>query len=484
MIHIPILRRGVPYTSLDVVRIPHHRTREPFAEMSLANGGLIRRDLREEPQAEARRALAAVPFERLLEICAAAAQHFLHDTLPLGDAAQSPDDYVLQLSATTGMPHVLVRRNMKKIAGVLTEMRTVLRGLTRGLDLSLLDAGHGTHAGSALSFYPRTHALGVVLPSNSPGVHSLWVPAIALKMPLVLKPGSAEPWSPLRIIQAFIKAGCPADAFGYYPADHAGAGEILRRTGRSMFFGDVSAVGGWEGDPRVELHGPGYSKVLIGDDQLNDWERHVDLIAGSIADNGGRSCVNASGVWVAESHAERVAEALAKKLAAIVPRAADDEQALLAPFADARVAERISQQIDAGLATPGARDVTASYRQGPRLVTTDGCTYLLPTVVLCEDREHPLANREFLFPFASVVKVPADDMRRMPDGMGKTLVVTALTSDRALVSRLLESPHVDRLNVGPIPTNQISWDQPHEGNLFEHLYARRSFQAAGAVDAA
>ena len=30
----------------------------------------------------------------------------------------------------------------------------------------------------------------------------------------------------------------------------------------------------------------------------------------------------------------------------------------------------------------------------------------------------------------------------------------------------------------PIPTNQISWDQPHEGNLFEHLYARRSFQTA------
>ncbi len=39
-------------------------------------------------------------------------------------------------------------------------------------------------------------------------------------------------------------------------------------TGRSMFFGDVSAVGAYEGDPRVELHGPGYSKVLIGDDRL------------------------------------------------------------------------------------------------------------------------------------------------------------------------------------------------------------------------
>ena len=135
-----------------------------------------------------------------------------------------------QLSATTGMPHVLVRRNMEKIASVLAEMPTVLRGLTRGLDLSILDSGHGEHDGHAISYYPRTQALGVVLPSNSPGVHSLWVPAIPLKTPLVLKPGSAEPWTPYRLIQAFIKAGVPAEAFSYYPADHAGAGEILRRT--------------------------------------------------------------------------------------------------------------------------------------------------------------------------------------------------------------------------------------------------------------
>jgi acyl-CoA reductase-like NAD-dependent aldehyde dehydrogenase len=480
-VHIPVLRHGVPYTSLDVAQIPHYRTREPFAELSIANGGLIRRDLREDVQADARRALAKVPFDRLLEICAKAAGHFLHDPLPLGDASQSTDDYVRQLSATTGMPHVLVRKNMRKIAGVLTEMPTVLRGLTRGLDLSILDAGHGTHDGHAMSFYPRTHSLGVVLPSNSPGVHSLWVPSIALKIPLVLKPGSAEPWSPFRIAQAFMKAGCPPEAFSYYPADHAGAGEILRRTGRSMFFGDIAAVGGWEGDPSVELHGPGYSKVLIGDDQLASWERHVDLIAASIADNGGRSCVNASGVWVAASHAERVAEALAARLARIVPRAEDDEQAVLAPFADPKVAERISQQIDAGLDAPGARDVSAGYRSGPRVAVVNGSTYLLPTVVLCDEVEHPLANREFLFPYAAVVKVTPEQMARMPEAMGKTLVVSALTSDQDLVNRLLESPHVDRLNVGPIATNQISWDQPHEGNLFEHLYARRSYQAAAVA---
>ena len=226
----------------------------------------------------------------------------------------------------------------------------------------------------------------------------------------------------------------------------------------------------------MEIHGPGYSKVLIGDDQLAGWEAQVDLIAASIADNGGRSCVNASGVWGNESHAERVATALAKKLVQIVPRSADDPQATLAPFADPKVAERISQQIDIGLDTPGAREITAELRGGPRLVQHDGCTYLLPTVVLCDGADHPLANREFLFPFAAVVKVSADEMSRMPSPMGKTLVVTALTEDRTLVDRLLASPLVDRLNVGPIATNVISWDQPHEGNLFEHLYARRAIQ--------
>ena len=481
MIHIPILRHGVPYTSLDVIRIPHHRTRETFAEMSQANAGIIRRDLRDEEQQSARQSLSKIPFEKLLEICKRAADYFLNDTLPLDGMPQTPNDYVEQLSATTGMPHALVRKNMTKIAGVMTEMETVLRGLTRGLDLALLDAGHGQHAGHALSYYPRTSALGVVLPSNSPGVHSLWVPAIALKMPLVLKPGSAEPWSPFRIAQAFMKAGCPPEAFCYYPADHAGAGEILRRTGRSMFFGDVSAVGSWEGDPRVEIHGPGHSKVLIADDQLASVDRHLDLIASSIADNGGRSCVNASGVWVSGSRAEQIAVALAQKLVQIVPRPSTDEQATLAPFADPKVAERISQQIDIGLDTPGAREITAGLRKGPRLVQFDGCTYLLPTVVLCESTDHPLANREFLFPFAAVVKVTAEEMARMPQPMGKTLVVTALTEDRTLIDKLLSSPYVDRLNVGPIATNAISWDQPHEGNLFEHLYARRSFQAAVAL---
>ena len=64
----------------------------------------------------------------------------------------------------------------------------------------------------------------------------------------------------------------------------------------------------------------------------------------------------------------------------------------------------------------------------------------------------------------------------MPACLGPTLVVTALTHDQALIDRLLGSDLIGRLNLGPIQTNTIVWDQPHEGNLFDHLYGRRAFQ--------
>ena len=59
------------------------------------------------------------------------------------------------------------------------------------------------------------------------------------------------------------------------------------------------------------------------------------------------------------------------------------------------------------------------------------------------------------------------------------LAVMALGYLGVFLGRLLQSELIGRLNLGAIPTNTIAWDQPHEGNLFEHLYARRSFQRAG-----
>src|SRR4051812_15222625 len=265
MLHIPILRGGRPYRSLDTIQTVHYRTRQPFVEISQANVGLIRRDLRDLE--ESRAILAGFTSKELFGMCSRAATLFGESSLPLGDSEQTAEDYVRQVTATTGMPHVMVRRNMQKIGTVLAGMESVVNGLTRNLDTAVLDDGY---AGD-MSYFPRGDSLGVVLPSNSPGVHSLWIPAFALRTPLVLKPGSAEPWTPYRIIQALIAAGAPPQVFGYYPAGHAGGGEILRQCGRGIVFGDVASTRAWQTDPRIEVHGPGYSKIVIGEDCVDDW---------------------------------------------------------------------------------------------------------------------------------------------------------------------------------------------------------------------
>ena len=58
------------------------------------------------------------------------------------------------------------------------------------------------------------------------------------------------------------------------------------------------------------------------------WPEFIDLITGSISDNGGRSCINASAI-VVPKYAAEIAEALAKKLGPVAPTKPSDENARL-----------------------------------------------------------------------------------------------------------------------------------------------------------
>jgi acyl-CoA reductase-like NAD-dependent aldehyde dehydrogenase len=469
MLHIPILRHGQPYKSIDTVEILHHATGEPVAQVSQANAGLITRDIGRMDDS----VLESFSMPDLLAMCRKAAEIFVTAPLPVGEVVHSFDQYIQHLSATTGMPQALCRNNARKIHRVLDEMNAVLAGLTRGFDLAILDRGYGDDEGRMLSWFREARTFGAVLPSNSPGVHSLWLPAVALKTPIALKPGREEPWSPLRIIQSLIAAGFPKQAFGFYPADHGGAGALLQAVDRAMLFGDASTTRAWRNDPRVELHGPGFSKMILGTDAADNWEQHLDTIITSIAGNGGRSCVNASAVWTPKN-GPAIADGIAKRLAKIQPLPADHPEAQIAAFANPQTPQRISAMIDQLM--PGAVDVTEKHRGSPRLALRERCAYLLPTIIQCP-REHALATKEFLFPYAAVVECPVDEIHR---SIGSTLVGSVITEDQKLIRQLMACPDINRLNIGSIPTSHLSWDQPHEGNLFEHLYRQRAFQMAKA----
>ena len=471
--HFPVLRGGVEYESLEKVELVSHRDGTPVATVSQANAGLIRRDMRKARQRAD--VLRAIPAHDLIKRCQAAAEIFLEETLPIGgDQTQTVDEYVEALSSTSGLPHALCRGNMNKCALVMREMPTILRGLLRGMDPGVIDGGTGDHDGVPVWYTPTAHSLGAVLPSNSPGVHSLWIPSVALKVPVVLKPGREEPWTPMRIVRALMAAGIPGEAFSLYPTDHDGADTLLTTCDRALLFGDARVAERYAGNTNIEIHGPGRSKVLLGADIAEDWEEYLDVMANSVAANGGRSCVNASAVFT-PSHADEIAEALAERLSKIQPMDPGHADSTLAAFAKPAVAEAIDGMLEAALAQGGATDLCASKREAGRCVEHGGGAYLLPTVVRCASLEHPLANTEYMFPFTSVVQVAQDQML---SAIGPSLVVTAITKDPAFLQELTRCPDIHRLNLGPVSTSKVEWDQPHEGNLFEFLYARRALQRA------
>jgi acyl-CoA reductase-like NAD-dependent aldehyde dehydrogenase len=472
MISLPILRFGEPYTSLEVDEAVHFLTGEPAARISRANSGMIQRDMRKA--ARARESLRAIPIDDLIARVGRAGELYMTATLPMGDGTQTADEFVRAQSATTGLPERMCRANMKKNAFVLGEMRSILTSLTRGLDLDVLGRGHGQERDVPISYQAQSPVLGLVLPSNSPGVHTLWLPIIPLQIGLVLKPGSQEPWTPYRMASALGEAGIPREAIAIYPGHADVGGAVIDACQRSLVFGGGPTIEKYRGNPRVQPHGPGFSKILIGDDQVDNWERYLDVMVESVFINSGRSCINASGIW-ASRHTREIAGAIAQRLAAIRPLPPEHPDAALAAFTVPGIADAISHAIDAELKVPGVTDVTATYREGGRHVKEGRADYLLPTVLHAESPKVPAAQQEYMFPFVTVVDCPQN---AMVDAIGPTLVCTAITCDEAFRRQLLDAVHIDRLNLGPVPTSQLNWLQPHEGNIVDFLFRARAFQTA------
>jgi acyl-CoA reductase-like NAD-dependent aldehyde dehydrogenase len=472
MLQLPVLRWGQPYESLEFDDVKHFATGEPIARVGRANAAMVQRDMRKAQAA--RDALTAIDIDDLIGRIVKAGDLYMKATLPMGNGSQTPDEFVHAQSASTGLPERLSRMNMQKHAFVLTNIRDILTSLTRGLDLRVLTRGYGEERGVPISYQAQSPVLGLVLPSNSPGVHTLWMPVIPMQIGLVLKPGPQEPWTPYRMAAAFFEAGIPRQAISLYPGEADIGAAVLESCGRSMIFGGTPTVERYRGNPRVQAHGPGFSKIILGDDKVDDWEKYLDLMVESVSINSGRGCINCSGIW-ASRHTREIADALAKRLANVRPLPPQHPEAELAAFTVAGMADSVSNAIDADLQQPGVTDLTAKYREGGRVAKEGSADYLLPTVVHCESAEAAIAKKEYMFPFVTVVECPES---KMLESVGPTLVCSAITGNEELRRRLTDAVHIDRLNLGPVPTTKLNWLQPHEGNIVDFLFRARAFQSA------
>ncbi len=469
MLNIPAIRWGKPYESLEIDEVLHFSTGEPVAKVSQANGGIIQRDMKKAQKS--RDILVDIPIDDLIEKMKTAGELYSEGTLPIGDGQQTPDEFAYQQSSTTGLPEHMCRANMKKNAFVLANMREILDCLTRGLDLDILSRGYGMEdRGVVVSYQAQAPVLGAVLPSNSPGVHTLWLPVIPLQLGLVLKPGPQEPWTPFRMMAAFCEAGVPPEVFSIYPGGADAGAALLGSCPRSMIFGGTATVEQYKGNPRVQAHGPGFSKILLGDDVVDRWEEYIDLMVESIYINSGRGCINCSGIW-APRHTKEIAQAISERIGPIEPLPPNDPNAGLAAFTVPGMAKAVWNMIDADLGESGVTHTTDAF--GPRLVEHERCDYLRPTVVHCSSPEAAISGKEYMFPFSTVVECPQDQML---DKIGYTLVGSAITEDERWIRQLTNAVHIDRLNIGAIPTTKLNWLQPHEGNIIDFLFRGRAYQ--------
>ena len=288
-----------------------------------------------------------------------------------------------------------------------------------------------------ISYQAQSPVLGLVLPSNSPGVHTLWLPVIPLQIGLVLKPGPQEPWTPYRMAEAFFQAGIPREAISIYPGGGDVGAAVLDGCDRSLIFGGTPTVDRYRGNPRVQAHGPGFSKILLGDDQVDDWEKYLDVMVDSVFANSGRGCINCSGIW-ASRHTREIADALAQRLAAVRPLPPDHPEAQPGRVHRARRRRGDLAGDRRRPAGAGVTDVTATYRDGAprrqgrprRLPAADrSCTATSPDAAI--------AQKEYMFPFATVVECPE---AQMLEAIGPTLVCSAITSNPRLPARSCSTP--------------------------------------------
>lgn len=472
-IKLPALCFGTNYYSADQVPITDLGSGEALATIGHVVPERIGSDvIRKGLLLRGREKLRAIPIAKRIEMAEASAEIFEQGTVECGGQQQSPEDYRGLLSRTSGLSHKLADINTSRVAAALRMTGDVISGLSRGLPYEAFDTGIAKQGGATVRIVPRIDGLGCCMPNNSPGVHVTWAAAAALGFPVLVRPGSAEPFTPYRMIKSLIKAGYPIEAFGFYPTSYAGADKILDVTGGGITFGDDSTVNKWKNYPLIQVHGAGYSKLIIGEDRIENWKSLIPQLAQNIAANSGRSCFTISRLIVPR-YGREIAEVLAKALASIVPKPLEDPEAMLSAISMPAKAKWSNNVIEDGLKKAGAVDISAQFRNAKRLEVFEGRTYLHPTIIHCDSSSHDLANREFLFPYCAVVE-SSNDQAFME--LGKTLSLAVYTHEQELKQRAADTG-IALVSINA-PTSKLDRCQPHQENLFELFYQRLSYVEA------
>ncbi|MDT0443830.1 aldehyde dehydrogenase family protein [Streptomyces johnsoniae] len=385
-----------------------------------------------------------------------AARLFAEDTV----GGETPGAYVTRVAHATGLTATAVRQAVHDLVTEIAELPA-----TTAAELPPTGLGDGF----ATRWVPRGRVFTAVMASNHPAPNAAWVQALFHGYSVLIKPGSRDPFTALRLLRALLAAGLPPAKAAFLPCSRATGEFLLGAADRGIVYGGDQAVRKWQGRASVAVRGPGRTKAVL-DADLDD--AVLGHLARSASVDGGTRCTNLSAVLTTRPVA-RVADRLAERLSALPSLPATDGNATLLVADRAR-----GEQIRARLAELRTEltDHSARFEPGGTVVPLPDGSVLLRPVVLSADRaDHPAVGTELPFPFVVVAPwSPADGIAPLRD----SLVLNLLTDREELVDAALREPSVRKVTRGTV----LPWTAvpgiPHDDNYTQFLLEPKGVVAA------
>jgi hypothetical protein len=119
----------------------------------------------------------------------------------------------------------------------------------------------GVRRGSA-AWIRRGDVFAVHAAGNHPGVHALWLEAVALGYRVAVRPSRREPLTPYRLVSALRASGFGEDQVVLLPTEYDAADEILRQADLGMVYGGQDVTDKYAAGTKAHLGGDGVVEEL------------------------------------------------------------------------------------------------------------------------------------------------------------------------------------------------------------------------------
>jgi succinate-semialdehyde dehydrogenase/glutarate-semialdehyde dehydrogenase len=264
-------------------------------------------------------------------------------------------------------------------------------------------------------------------------------PAFLAGNTVVAKPADTTPFTTLRLAEIFHAAGLPAGVLNVLPGAGAVVGEALvRHPGvRKIAFTGSTPVGervhalAAEGSKRVTLELGGSDPMIICDDA--DLKKAASAAAMGRFYNCGQACLAIKRLYVFESVADEVIEAVAAKAKRLRVGIGSDSESQLGPMHTEKQRAIMERQI-----AESGGEILAG---GGRPEGLDGGWFHEPTVVLEPGRDSPMAREEVFGPALPIWRVKDLDeaielANDSPFGLGSSLWTRSLDTAERVAAEL------------------------------------------------